>query len=57
MHSIPQVVADQLPRSGRARFNEVLTDELPGDAKWRLGVYEQILRDDSREDASYDACR
>ena len=53
---IPQEVAAQLPKSGRARII-VLTDELTGDAEWRLGAYQQFLRDDAPEDAIYDSCR
>ena len=56
MLPIPQEVADQLPKTGRARII-VLTDELTGDAEWRLGAYQQFLRDDSPEDAIYDSCR
>ena len=55
MLPIPQEVADQLPKTGKARII-VLTDELP-DADWRLGAYQQFLRDDSPEDAIYDSCR
>ena len=54
--SIPQEVAEQLPKTGRARVI-VLTDELSGDAEWRLGAYQQFLRDDSPEDDIYDSCR
>ena len=54
--SIPQDVAAQIPRSGKARVI-VLTDDLPDDAGWRLGAYEQFLRDDAPEDAIYDTCR
>ena len=56
MLPIPQEIADQLPKTGRARII-VLTDELTGDAEWRLGAYQQFLRDDSAEDAIYDSCR
>jgi hypothetical protein len=55
MLCIPQEVADRLPKTGRARII-VLTDEPTGDAEWRLGAYQQFLRDDSPEDAIYDAC-
>ena len=48
--AIPQDVAAQLPKTGRARII-VLTDELTGDADWRLGAYQQFLHDDSPEDA------
>ena len=53
---IPQEVAEQLPKTGRARII-VLTDELTGDAEWRLSAYQQFLRDDSPEDAIYDSLR
>jgi hypothetical protein len=53
--SIPQEVADRLPKTGKARII-VLTDESTGDAEWRLGADPQFLRDDSPEDAIYDAC-
>ena len=53
---IPQEIADQLPKTGRARII-VLTDELTGDAEWHLSAYQQFLRDDSSEDAIYDSCR
>ena len=56
MLSIPQDIADQLPKAGRARVI-VLTDDLTGDAEWCLGAYQQFLRDDSPEDAIYDSCR
>lgn len=52
MLPIPQEIADQLPKTGRARII-VLT----GDADWRMGAYQQFLRDDSPEDAIYDSCR
>ncbi|HEV7404907.1 MAG TPA: hypothetical protein VGO11_18335 [Chthoniobacteraceae bacterium] len=54
--SIPQEVAEQLPKTGRARVI-VLTEELTADADWRLGAYQQFLRDDAPEDAIYDSCR
>ena len=53
---IPQEVAAQLPKTGRARII-VLTDELTGDAAWRLGADQQFLREDSSENAIYDTCR
>jgi DNA-binding LacI/PurR family transcriptional regulator len=56
MLSILQEFAEQLPKKGRARII-VLTGELTGDADWRLGAYQQFLRDDSLEDAIYDSCR
>ena len=56
MLPIPPEVAEQLPKTGRARII-VLTGELTGDAEWRLGAYQQFLRADSPEDAIYDFCR
>ncbi len=53
---VPQEVADQLPKTGRARII-VLTEELNGDTDWRMGAYQQFLRDDSPEDAIYDSCQ
>ena len=53
---IPEAVAAQLPKTGKARII-VLTEELSGDAEWRLGAYQQFLREDSPEDAVYDSCR
>ena len=47
-------VADQLPKSGRARVI-VLTDTDAEESEWRQGAYEQFLRGDSAEDAIYDA--
>ena len=55
MLSIPQEIADQLPKARKARII-VLTEERIGDAEWRLGTYQQFLRDDSPEDAIYDSC-
>jgi hypothetical protein len=49
---IPEAVAAQLPKAGKARII-VLTEELSGDAEWRLGAYQQFLREDSPEDAVY----
>lgn len=53
---IPQEIAAQLPKTGRARII-VLTEDPTGDAEWLIGAYEQFLRDDSPEDAIYDSCR
>lgn len=53
---IPQEIADQLPKSGRAR---VIVVPIPasdddGEIQWRAGAYEQFLRDDVPEDGIYD---
>ena len=53
---IPREIAEQLPTTGTARII-VLTDEVTGDADWRLGAYQQFLRDDAPEDAIYDTLR
>jgi hypothetical protein len=52
--TIPQEVADKLPKSGRARIR-VVTREYPEDALWGAGAYEQFVREDSSEDAVYDS--
>ena len=54
--AIPQEIAAQLPKSGRARII-VLTAEDSDDAQWRDAAYEQFMRDDSPEDAIYDSYR
>jgi hypothetical protein len=53
---IPPDVAAQLPKVGRVRII-VLTDNPAGDAEWRLGAYEQFLREDPPEDSVYDSMR
>jgi hypothetical protein len=55
MLAIPKDIAAQLPKAGKARVI-VLTDE-GDDTDWRLGSYQQFLRDDSPEDAIYDSSR
>ena len=52
--AIPQEIAAQLPKSGRARII-VLTAEDSDDAQWRGAAYEQFMRDDAPEDAIYDS--
>jgi hypothetical protein len=54
--AIPQELAVQLPKSGRARVI-VLTDDDTDDGQWRLASYQQFLRDDSSEDSVYDNLR
>lgn len=51
---VPQEVADQLPKSGRARVI-ILTSEDATDEQWRRATYEQFMRDDAPEDAVYDS--
>jgi hypothetical protein len=50
---IPQEVAAQLPKTGRARVI-ILTGGDSNDANWRSGAYEQFVREDPPEDAVYD---
>jgi hypothetical protein len=49
----PEVVA-RLPKSGRATIVVVVQDD-PEDQEWRRASYEQFMKDDSSEDAVYDA--
>ena len=51
--AIPEDVAKQLPRTGKARVI-VLFEQDREDEAWRLAAYEQFMRDDSPEDAVYD---
>ena len=53
---IPQEVAAQLPKAGRARVI-ILTADDPGDADWRDSAYRQFAREDSSGDAIYDTRR
>ena len=53
---IPADVADQLPKTGKARVI-VLMDEGADEAEWQTAAYEQFLRDDTVEDAIYDSLR
>lgn len=53
---IPTNIANRLPKAGKARVI-LLTDEHDDETEWRLGAYEQFLRDDSEEDAIYDSLR
>jgi hypothetical protein len=52
--AIPSDVAAQLPPSGIARVI-ILTGNDEDERQWRLGAYEQFAKDDSPEDAVYDA--
>ena len=54
--AIPSDVAEQLPKSGKARII-VLTGADTEDAEWRAAAYEQFLRDDPPEDAVYESLR
>ena len=51
--TIPNEVAVRLPKTGKARVI-VLTGD---DNDWQVSAYEQFLRDDSPEDAVYEALR
>ena len=53
---IPASAAAQLPKTGKARVI-ILTDDGTDEAEWRSASYQQFLRDDSEEDAIYDALR
>ena len=50
---VPYEVAARLPKAGRARVI-VLTGEENEEAEWRLGSYQQFMREDAPEDAIYD---
>jgi hypothetical protein len=54
--AVPQEVADQLPKTGRARVI-VITNGSDGDSEWQAAAYEQFLRDDSPDDSIYDSLR
>ncbi|MCI0492690.1 MAG: hypothetical protein L0Z07_07120 [Planctomycetes bacterium] len=51
---LPPEVFAQLPKSGRAKVL-VLVEDDPEDEAWRRASYEQFMKDDSPEDAVYDA--
>lgn len=51
--TIPSELAARLPKTGKARVI-VLTGD---DNDWQVAAYEQFLRDDSPEDAVYEALR
>ena len=51
--ALPAEVAERLPAAGRARII-VLIAEDEEDPAWRIGAYEQFMRDDDPEDAVYD---
>jgi hypothetical protein len=51
--TIPSELAARLPKAGKARVI-VLTGD---DNDWQLAAYEQFLRDESPEDAVYEALR
>ncbi len=51
--TIPSELAARLPETGKARVI-VLTGD---DNDWQVAAYEQFLRDDSPEDAIYEALR
>jgi hypothetical protein len=54
--AIPQEIAAQLPKSGRARII-VLTGDDTEDPEWRAASYQQFLREDPPEDSIYDSLR
>lgn len=54
--TIPLDIAARIPNTGKVRVI-MLMDENVDDNIWRLGTYEQFLRDDVEEDAIYESCR
>lgn len=54
--AIPAKIAAQLPKKGKARVI-LLTGEKTDATAWQHSAYEQFLRDDSPEDAVYEAIR
>ncbi len=54
--AIPSDIAEQLPKEGKARVI-VITNENANDVEWQAAAYEQFLRDDTAEDAVYEALR
>ncbi len=53
--AIPREIAIQLPKTGTARV--IILTNGSDDAEWRLGAYEQFMRDDSVDDAIYDSIK
>ena len=53
---IPHDIADQLPKSGKARVI-VITNGAEDDTGWQAAAYEHFLRDDTADDAVYDSLR
>ena len=49
--ALPAEVAERLPAAGWARVVVFVDEE---EESWRLGSYEQFMRDDAPEDAVYD---
>ncbi|HUB26535.1 MAG TPA: hypothetical protein VL992_14005 [Tepidisphaeraceae bacterium] len=54
--AIPQEIASQLPKTGKARII-VLTEDDAGDREWESAGYEQFMRDDSPDDSVYDSLK
>ncbi len=54
--TIPSEIAAQLPKQGNARVI-ILTSEDSEEAEWRMGAYEQFVREDPPEDSVYDTYR
>lgn len=50
---IPGNIAAQLPKSGIARV--IVLTNADDDAEWQAASYNQFLKDDSEEDAVYEA--
>ncbi len=52
--ALPPDVVARLPKSGRAIIVVLVQDD-PDDLEWRRASYEQFMKDDSSDDAVYDA--
>ncbi len=51
---LPPEVLAKLPKSGKAKVLVLVEGDLEDD-EWRRASYEQFMKDDSPEDAIYDA--
>jgi hypothetical protein len=51
--AVPQEVAAQLPKSGRAKVILLVAEDAE-DGEWQGAAYEQFIRDNSSEDSVYD---
>jgi hypothetical protein len=51
--AVPQEVAAQLPKSGRAKVILFVAEDAE-DGEWQAAAYEQFMRENSSEDSVYD---
>jgi hypothetical protein len=51
--AVPQEVAAQLPKSGRAKVILLVAEDAE-DSEWQVAAYEQFMRENSSEDSVYD---